>query len=105
MELNLNISRDGLHIANCYDADAETGARAGSFVSVFEFPGDVFRPGRYMLGVGAVAAMGEWAWGPDVAILDFSKNFGGRSEERTRGVVAIPHQGHRVYMANSAPIL
>lgn len=101
LEIDLGIFRDGIRIANCYDTDTATAADAGHFVSVFEFPGNVFQPGRYTLGLGAVAAMGEWAWGSDLAILDFTANPAAGHEERTLGAIAIPYQGRRVHVSSS----
>jgi hypothetical protein len=35
-------------------------------------------------------------WGPDVAVLDFSENQGGRPEHRASGALQLPYSGERV---------
>lgn len=105
LEIDLGIFRDGIRIANCYDTETATAAEAGHFNSVFKFPGNVFQPGRYTLGLGAVAAMGEWAWGSELATLDFIADPVALHEERTRGAIAIPYQGHRIYVSSNSPTL
>lgn len=94
--LKLGIFRDGFHIASCHDTQRETGMHEGPFVSVFDFPGDVLRPGRYTLGIGAWSAMGDWTWGDDVASLDFSENHGDHAADRSEGIVSIPYSGQRI---------
>ena len=96
LELNVSFYRDGFHIASCHDAPQEAPMRAGPFVSVYDVAADVFRPGRYSIGIGAVAVVGAWVWGADVAMLDFSENRAGRSAERSGGVVAIPYASRRL---------
>jgi lipopolysaccharide transport system ATP-binding protein len=98
LELKIGVFRDGLFLASCHDTPHESGMREGAFVSRFDILGDVFRPGRYSIGVGAAAAIGSWVWGSDVAVLDFSENRAGRSAERNAGIIAIPHSGSRVQL-------
>ena len=95
-EIKVGIFRDGFHIASCYDSQAPSALRAGSFVSRFAIPGDVMRPGRYTIGIGAAAALGTWTWGSDVASIEFSDNTGGRSADRIAGAVSIPYEAERV---------
>jgi hypothetical protein len=96
LELDINFFSKGAHIASCLDAPRETAMREGPFTSKFEIPGRVFRPGRYTIGVGAVASIG-WIWGPDIATLDFSDNTGvdGRSVHETGAVINIPYDSYR----------
>ena len=95
-ELNLGLFREGFYIASCNDTPSEMALREGPFVSKFRLPGDVFRPGRYTIGIGGFTSFGSWVWGPDVAVLDFSENMGGMPPHRIRGVVAIPCSAERV---------
>ena len=74
-ELKISLFRDGLHIASCHDTLEEAPLRAGHFISRFNIPANIFRPGIYTLGVGATASTGSWAWGSDVAALDFSESW------------------------------
>jgi homopolymeric O-antigen transport system ATP-binding protein len=96
LELNIALFRDGFQIGSCHDADEACAMRRGPFISSFGIPGDVFKPGRYTIGVGAIAAAGTWVWGGDVAVLDFSENTGGRSAGRNAGIVSIPCQAARI---------
>jgi lipopolysaccharide transport system ATP-binding protein len=95
LELKLGVFRDGMHIASCYDTANGTGAREGAFVSTFRFPANVFKPGRYMLGLGASAGAGSWLWGSDVAALDFSENRGDRPHDTPPGLISIPYEAGR----------
>jgi ABC-type polysaccharide/polyol phosphate transport system ATPase subunit len=95
LELSLYIYRDGFHIASCHDKD-QTPLPAGHFISRFEFPEDVFRPGMYTLTIGLLESSGRWAWCPDVAALDFSENLGARSGDRSGGVIVIPYSAERI---------
>jgi ABC-type polysaccharide/polyol phosphate transport system ATPase subunit len=96
LELRLYIYRDGLHIASCHDTLDQTPLPAGHFLSRFEFPEDVFKPGMYTLAVGLLDSTGRWGWCPDVAALDFSENLGARSGDRSGGVIRIPYSAERV---------
>jgi len=95
--LNLNIAlyRDGFHITSCFDTLQATPLKEGAFVSRFRFPGGIFRPGRYTIGVGAASSAGFWVWGGDVATLSFSENYGGRQPHQV-GAVAIPYLAERI---------
>jgi len=96
LDLKISFFRDGTFIASCHDTAREAAMQEGPFISRIVIPGDVFRPGRYSVGVGAVASIGLWMWGADVAALDFSDERGGRSAGRVEGLIAIPHRGERV---------
>jgi hypothetical protein len=96
LELKLGIFRDGVHIASCHDTPDEAALRAGPFISKFRIGADILRSGRYTIGVGVSASTGSWMWGSDVAALDLSENSGGRSADRTAGVVAIPFVAERI---------
>ena len=95
LELKLSLFRDGFHVASCHDSAAEAAMALGNFVSVYDIPANVFRPGRYSIGIGAGAGVGSWVWGQDVAVLDISENRGGLSADRSSGVLAIPYAAQR----------
>ncbi|HSI54477.1 MAG TPA: ABC transporter ATP-binding protein [Ramlibacter sp.] len=95
VELKLCFFQDGLLVTSCYDTEPGTPMRDGPFASSFRIPADVFRPGRYTLGLGATASTGTWAWGADVAALDFSENRGNRPGDSRPGVVTIPYSASR----------
>ena len=101
--LNLKLSwfRGGSYLGSCHDAPLDAPMRRGQFVSKFRFPGKVFCPGRYTLGIGASASVGLWTWGADVAVLDFSENRGGLPVERSDGLMRIPCSGEREHGAPS----
>jgi lipopolysaccharide transport system ATP-binding protein len=96
VEFQIAFFRDGVHIASCFDTERETPLAPGQFSSVLRFPGGVFRPGRYTIGIGASARSADWMWGSDVAVLDFSDNPGHHFAGRGTGVITIPHQGRRI---------
>jgi lipopolysaccharide transport system ATP-binding protein len=96
LELKIAFFRDGLHLGSCHDTPAEAQLHEGAFTSVFHIPGDTFRPGRYMIGLGATASVASWTWGADVAALDFSENTGGRTADRNAGLIAIPFRAERI---------
>ena len=96
LELLIYIFRDGLHITSCHDTPDEAPLRAGHFISRFNIPADVFRPGMYTLGIGLLDSSDRWAWCPDVAALNFSENLGGRSADRSIGVVGVPYTAQRI---------
>ena len=96
LDLKIGLFRDGVFVASCHDTPAETRMAEGEFMSRFEFAADVFRPGRYMIGMGALATVGTWVWGQDVVAFDVSENRGGRSAERSEGLIGIPYRSERV---------
>jgi len=96
VDLKIAFFRDGVHVASCHDTPAEARMSEGEFTSRFEFAADVFRPGRYMIGMGAVAAVGTWVWGQDVVAFDVSENRGGRSADRSEGLIGVPYRSERV---------
>lgn len=96
LDLNIAVVRDGYHLTYCHDAPSGTAMREGSFVSRFRIPAGTMRPGRYTLGVGALAAGGDWIWGPDVAIFDVSENWGDESTARDRGIVSLRYSAERI---------
>ncbi len=94
-ELNIALYRDGFHITCCFDTTQAQAMRKGPFVSRFNFPSDVLRTGRYLIGIGAYSSIGSWVWCKDVANLDFLENFGGRAPHQL-GAVAIPYSAERI---------
>jgi len=58
LDLKVSFFRDGVLLASVHDTEREAPMREGKFVSRLVIPPDVFRPGRYMLGVGATAGIG-----------------------------------------------
>ena len=50
----------------------------------------------YTLAIGLLESTGRWVWCPDVAALDFSENLGGRSGDRSGGVVGFPYTAQRI---------
>lgn len=95
IELKIGLFRDGIFVASCHDTPREAPLQEGEFTSRFQIPGDVFRPGRYTIGVG-ISSGQSWTWGAEVAALDFSENVSGRSAERMRGIVSIPYTAQRI---------
>lgn len=96
VDIDFKLYRDGVHVASCYDASPAQPLREGTFISRFRIPGMNLRPGRYAVGVGAIAAIGEWTWAADVGFLDFAENWNGQPPERCRGVVALPYSAERI---------
>jgi lipopolysaccharide transport system ATP-binding protein len=96
VDLKVSFFRDGVHLGSIHDTEREAPMREGTFVSRLVIPPDVFRPGRYMIGVGATSGIGSWVWGTDVGVLDVSENRGVRPAERTEGLIAIPYRGERI---------
>jgi lipopolysaccharide transport system ATP-binding protein len=101
LDLKMSFFRDSILIGSSHDTPYGMPMKAGTFVSKFDVPGNVFRPGRYTLGVGASASIGSWTWGSDVAIIEISQNYGGRSPERSEGVLSIPINGQRFQNGSS----
>jgi len=96
LELKLSVFRDGLHIASCHDTVDPAPLHAGHFISRFDIPEDVFRPGMYTLAIGLYEPPSRWAWCSEVAALDFSENLGERSADRSGGVVGIAYTAQRI---------
>lgn len=97
LEIKLAVFHEGLHVASCFDAPGEPEARSGRFVSRFDIPANVFLPGRYSLGLGAAASAGDWMWGSDVAMIEFSDRLREAQRDRKRGVLAIPYESERTW--------
>jgi lipopolysaccharide transport system ATP-binding protein len=95
VEIKLSLFRDGLLVTSCFDAPPEPTLKAGKFLSSFDIPANVFLPGRYAIGVGAVASRGEWMWGSDVAALEFADKTLEPGGDRSRGVIEIPYSAQR----------
>jgi ABC-type polysaccharide/polyol phosphate transport system ATPase subunit len=96
-ELKISLFRDGLHITSCHDTVDEAPLSAGHFISKFNIPANIFKPGIYTLGIGAVVpSTGSWLWGSDVAALDFPESLGGGSADRNSGLVGIPYTAQRI---------
>ena len=96
LDLKLGVFRDGVPIGSLHDSDREALMREGEFVSRLRIPADVFRPGRYTIGIGATAGVGSWVWGTDAAVLDVLENRGARPADRSEGLIAIPYRGERI---------
>jgi lipopolysaccharide transport system ATP-binding protein len=94
-ELAICLFRDGAHITSCHDSTMRTPLIAGPFTSTFTLPGNLFRPGVYIVGVGASTSNGRWTWNPDVTAIEFSDNILGH-HDRDHGLINIPYAGHRV---------
>lgn len=96
LDLSIGVFRDGFHLASCHDAPYGSAMREGSFRSRFHIPAQVMKPGRYTIGIGALASGGDWTWGSDVAILDVSENWGDQSSARDRGAVSLQYTAERI---------
>ena len=96
LELSIAVYRDGFHLASCHDAPSGTAMREGSFASRFHIPAGTLKPGRYTIGIGAIAASGDWTWGPDVAVLDVTENWGDDSAARDKGAVNLKYSAERI---------
>jgi lipopolysaccharide transport system ATP-binding protein len=96
LELNIKVFRDGFHVFTCHDTPCERMMREGPFRSRFEFPANVFRSGRYSVGIGAYFGSIDWVWGGDVALLEFAESWAGGSAERSGGAVAVPFSSERI---------
>jgi lipopolysaccharide transport system ATP-binding protein len=95
-ELKISLFRDGIHIASCHDTIDGVPLRAGHFISRFNIPANIFRPGIYTLGIGAAASTGSWLWCSDVAALDFPESISRGSADRNSGIVGIPYVAQRI---------
>ena len=96
VDLTIAIFRDGFHLGSCHDAPAGTPMRAGKFVSRYRIPANTLKPGRFTIGVGAMAAGDDWAWGQDVAVLDVSENWGDASAAREKGAINLRYTAERI---------
>lgn len=96
LDLSIALFRDGFHLASCHDAPRGTAMREGSFRSSFRIPARMMKPGRYSIGVGALAVGGDWTWGGDVAVLDVAENWGDDSSARDRGSVSLQYSAERI---------
>src|SRR5262249_60668047 len=95
-DLSIALYRDGLHITSCYDTLDEPPLHSGHFISRFNIPGNIFKPGIYTLGVGA-RTNGPWLWAPDVAALEFPERLTSRGPAyRNSGLVGIPYRAQRI---------
>jgi lipopolysaccharide transport system ATP-binding protein len=94
-DLNIALFRDGLQIASCHDTLDEPSLRSGHFISRFNIPGNIFKPGLYTLGIGARTS-NSWVWGSDVAALDFPESLAEGTDHRNRGVIRIPYEAQRI---------
>lgn len=95
-DLNVALFRESCQVATLFDTPQAAPLREGPFTSRFQLPPDVLRPGRYTVGVGAVASMGNWTWGGDVASLECSEDLAGRPPHRLAGALGIPFDAERV---------
>ena len=96
LDINIRIYRDGFHLADCHDASLGTGIREGALVSRFHIPTGTLKPGRYTIGIGAVAGSNDWIWGPDMAVLDVVENWGDDSAARDKGAVNLKYSAERI---------
>jgi lipopolysaccharide transport system ATP-binding protein len=95
LDVNLLINRDGLNLTSLFDTESAQPMSRGPFVARFMLDGDALRPGRYMIGVGAVAGMGQWAYGSDVAVIDVAANIGERANYMV-GVIGMRYAAERL---------
>ena len=96
LDVDIRIYRDGFHLADCHDAPLGTALREGSFVSRFRIPAGTLKPGRYTIGIGAIAGTNDWTWASDVAVLDVSENWGDESAARDKGAVSLKYSAERI---------
>jgi lipopolysaccharide transport system ATP-binding protein len=94
-DLNIVIFRDGLHIDRCYDAVDEPPIRSGHFISRFNIPANIFKPGIYTLGIGARTS-NSWVWGTDIVALDFPESLAEGPAHRNEGIIGIPYTAQRI---------
>lgn len=96
LELKIAIFHDGQHLTSCFDTPQDAQMKEGKFVSRFIFPANMMKPGRYTVGIGAVASQGGWIWGSDILSLNFTEITGDATEERNRGAITLPYTAERI---------
>ena len=96
LELDISIYRDGVQLASFHDAPHGSSMREGGFLSRFQIPARTLRPGRYTIGVGAMAGNDDWTVNSDAAFLDAAENYGEPSWERDRGALSIKYSAERI---------
>jgi lipopolysaccharide transport system ATP-binding protein len=95
LAINIRLYRDGFHLTDCYDAPPGTAVSEGPFVSTFEFAARSLKPGRYVIGIGAFTSHTHWIWGPDIAVLNVSENWGDGLWSREKGAVSLEYESLR----------
>lgn len=95
LDLSISIFRDGFHLGSCHDAPPGSPMREGGFVSRFRIPANLLKPGRFTVGIGAVASSGDWAWCSDDAVLDVSESWEDPSAARDRGAMSLRYSAER----------
>ncbi len=94
-DLKVAVFRDGLLVTSCYDTPDEPPLRSGHFISKFNIPANIFKPGIYTLGIGARTS-NAWVWGSDVCALDFPERLAGGHADRDSGIVGVPYTAQRI---------
>jgi len=98
---DINLFRDGAHIATCYDTAEEAPVHRGSFTSTFTLPAGLFQSGVYLVSLGATISNGWWMLGSEVAALEFSESALKETNRRARGLVRLPYVARRTQQLNA----
>src|SRR5262249_17565211 len=93
--VNISFFRDGLHISSCFDTPDEPPLPTGRFISRFSISANTFKPGIYILGVGA-RTDGPWLWASDVAALEFPERLARGPTYWHSGLVGIRYKAQRI---------
>jgi lipopolysaccharide transport system ATP-binding protein len=96
VDVAIALSRDGYHLFTCHDGPTGQPLPSGGFVSRFELPADLLRPGTYTIGAGGHRpGQGGWMWAADVARLSVSDRGADAIDGRELGALTVRYSGRR----------
>ena len=96
VSIEIVLFREGVVIASCLDAPPDSPLQEGRFTSRFRLAAHALRPGRFVIGVGAVGGIGQWAWASDVAVLDVRPSTPDAPANRERGLIVLQYSADRI---------
>lgn len=90
LDIVISVFSRGTRMFTVHDAPPRTRMRAGGFVSSFELPGGVLRPGQYSVGVGAGRPGGrEYSWSPSVAQFSIAESWNELRRHDSHGLISV----------------
>ena len=98
IDINIQLYRDGEHLASIYDSQSRSSLASGSLRSDFVFRADTFTSGRYTIAIGAVDLnSNDWVWGGEVAVLNAVSTANAEESDRNLGLVNLAYRAERYH--------
>ncbi len=94
--INFSLYKDGQRLFTLSDTENPRDQPTGNFISEFQIPSYLLRPGYYSIALGGYrVGSGEWCWGTDLAGFTIAEVWDRKNIQTNLGIFNLPNYGQR----------